>query len=121
MLPTNTDPQPDSSGQPAIVLSFQNASFSFENPRSREGLDEANSSDVTDFKLNEVNLIVKQVLAMTAELSIFRLAIHMVCLKYFKGRAGMSGRSPGRRKDFVAIRIAGQTSTRQRHDIRSGT
>lgn len=47
--------------QPPVVLNISNASFAFENPRSREGLDEVTSGDVVDFKLDNVNVIVKRV------------------------------------------------------------
>lgn len=60
-LPLVDHQSPQIDEEPPVVLNITNALFAFENPRSREGLDESNSGCVVDFKLDNVNVTVRKV------------------------------------------------------------
>lgn len=61
--PPKPEQQSSESGgdQPPVVLNIANGSFTFENPRSREGLDESTCGEVIDFKLDNINVTVQKV------------------------------------------------------------
>lgn len=104
--------QPDWSGQAPVVLHIQNGSFSFDNPRSREGLDDATSGEVVDFKLDNVNVSIRKV-------NIFDLVpFSSKYIYYFgTGRAGVPQWAIGRWKVCLLVGSVSQTTTCRWHNI----
>lgn len=60
--------QQQSSSTEPVILRLKNATFQFDKSRNRSGVDE-NNADIVDFKLDSLNVDVKQVICTLVECS----------------------------------------------------